>query len=154
MTTTPTHPRTSAPPRRLDSGATEFVTSLFTGLTLAGEAAADAPLDVGPRAAFQAALHGRTVLVDLRPAPARDAAGAIPTRLDPVLVGERDALAVVRRLAETSPLTLVSGDGEHARRVAARLRLLGLPWVDAVAGGIAGWRAAGLTVTLPSRPAA
>lgn len=131
---------------------TGLVTSLFTAL-VAGEAGAVAPLEVGARAAFQSALHARTTLVDLRPAPAREAAGSLPGRVAPVLADGPDALVVLRRLAESSALTLVSGDGEYARRVAAHLRGLGLPWVDAVAGGFAGWRAAGLSVA-PDRSAA
>lgn len=126
----------------LTADTTTLVTSLFSGTS--------APIDptdvtVSARAAFQDALYDRTILVDLRPSPARAVAGELPARLGAIVLDGDTArgLRDISRLAGETSVTLVSSDGLHAHRVAALLRRSGL-WVSAVTGGFTGWRAAGL----------
>jgi hypothetical protein len=85
--------------------------------------ASPAPSAITPRAAFQAALHGRASILDLRSGSERALQGELPAYLS-------------------------SGGAEGHRRVIAltgddRLAL-GLP---AIVGGFAGWVAAGLPVS-------
>ncbi|MDO5626815.1 MAG: hypothetical protein Q4G43_00710 [Mobilicoccus sp.] len=135
MTTTATPPHAAAAID--DATVTALLTSLFAGPTLRGENVTTA------RAAFQDALYERSVVIDLRPAPARAVDGSLG--VDAVVVDDpRDALAVVQRVAQHSAVVLVSSDGVFAARIAAHLRMLGLPWVDAVDGGFHAWRSAGL----------
>jgi rhodanese-related sulfurtransferase len=94
---------------------------------------------VSPRAAYQAALYGRAVLVDLRSRRARDRDGDLPDRLA-VAVVDRLELGLWLRESLASRVLLLDDDGARAGRLAAG----GDPRVAAVEGGFAGWRAAGL----------
>ena len=138
---TATAPDTTAP--AVDHATvTALLTSLFAGTTLKGAGTTSA------RAAYQDALYGRAVIVDLRPTPARLADGDLgvdTVLLDPAHPAQ--GLSQVRRMAEDSAVVLVSTDGVLARRIADHLHSAGLPWVDAVDGGFAAWRAAGLPIT-------
>ncbi|WP_052466553.1 rhodanese-like domain-containing protein [Mobilicoccus massiliensis] len=127
-----------------DATVTALLTSLFAGPRTT-------PADVtSPRAAYQDALYGRAVLVDLRPCAARRAGGGLGLGAVALDSDHGDALIRVQRLAETSPVVLVSTDGTLAARIAAHLRSLGLAWVDAVDGGFVAWQHAGLPVVAAS----
>lgn len=79
-----------------------------------------------PRAAFQAALHGRASILDLRSGVERARDGDLPAYLS------------------------VGGDHGHHEVIALAGHdglALGLP---TIVGGFAGWRAAGMPVTQPS----
>ncbi|MFV0251810.1 MAG: rhodanese-like domain-containing protein [Beutenbergiaceae bacterium] len=98
------------------------------------------PGGFSPRAAYQAALYGRVIVVDLRTPAQRSRDGELPARLQPVLV---DPLELAAWLHESlAPLiVLLDDDGDRAARLAAGDRRVG-----AVRGGFAGWREAGLPV--------
>ncbi len=77
-------------------------------------------VELSPRAAFQAALHGRVSILDLRTRDERSREGDLPAYLSRgTSTGHREVVA------------LVGGDG----------LTLGLPVID---GGFAAWRAAGM----------
>jgi hypothetical protein len=93
---------------------------------------------VSPRAAYQAALYDRAVIVDLRDERRRRVEGALPAELSSAVVGRRELTVWLRESLATRVL-LLDDDGALARQgnpVA--------PQVAAVAGGFDGWRAAGL----------
>lgn len=135
---------TTAPASALPDSAsvTALLTSLFAGTRLAMSQDA-----TSARAAYQDALYGRCVLVDLRPPAARLAAGDLDVGAVTFSADHGSAISAVRHLAENGPVALVSSDGVLAARVAQNLRALGLTWVDAVAGGFDAWRSAGLPIT-------
>lgn len=94
---------------------------------------------VSPRAAYQAALYGRSVLVDLRAARRRDRDGGLPTEVTAVVV-DRLELGVWLRESLASRIVLLDDDGARAGRLARGED----PRVTSVEGGFAGWLAAGL----------
>ncbi|WP_420114121.1 rhodanese-like domain-containing protein [Pseudactinotalea sp.] len=94
---------------------------------------------VSPRAAYQAALYGRAVLVDLRTARRRDRDGDLPPEVATVVV-DRLELGVWLRESLASRVFLVDDDGARAGRLARG----GDPRVTSVEGGFTGWLAAGL----------
>lgn len=96
---------------------------------------------VSARAAYQAALYDRAVLVDLRSARRRAHDGELPAGLS-VAVVDRLELGVWLRESLTARVLLLDDDGDRAGRLAASAG----PRLAAVAGGFAGWRAAGLPV--------
>jgi rhodanese-related sulfurtransferase len=96
---------------------------------------------LSPRAAFQAALHGRALLVDLRSADARQRDGELPAYLlagDSEREGGRPAYRLSSRPAPAGTPAVIALD-EHGD----------LPHgTPHVAGGFRAWRAAGMpTVT-------
>jgi len=124
-----------------NAAVTALLTSLFAGTRLfTGDDITSA------RAAYQDALYGRAVLVDLRPAPARAADGELGLDAFTFDSDHGRPAAAVRRIAESTPVVLISSDGVLAARIAAQLRGLGLTWVNAVDGGFAAWRSAGLPI--------
>lgn len=100
-------------------------TALFSGSRASDQLSA---LRLTPRAAFQAALHGRASILDLRTGDERRREGELPAYLsDGAGEGHQEVIA------------LVGGDG----------LTLGLPTID---GGFAGWASAGMPVSrLPLR---
>ncbi len=115
-----------------------WVTRLFADSALASP---DPQAAISPAAAYQDALYERATLVDLRPGAVRDRQG-IPA--DPVAARPLDPAALsgyadLVRLAESSPVILLSADGSHAERIAAHLRSLGLGEVTALRGGFTAW---------------
>lgn len=140
MTAATLAPQTISP-EAAHASPTSLVTSLFSGTSTPPD---PADISVSPRAAFQDALYGRTILIDLRPTPVRAIEGSLPERLGPlVLNGATAGLRDIARLAVETSVTLVSSDGLRAARLADLLNRSGL-WANAVAGGAAGWRSAGL----------
>lgn len=147
MTATTLAPAPSTP-EATPTSATSLVTSLFSGASTSQD---PADTRVSPRAAFQDALYGRTILIDLRPSALRAAEGNLPERLGPLVLNGATGggLRDIARLAVETSVTLVSSDGLRAQRMADLLNRSGL-WANAVSGGIVGWRSAGL----PLAPAA
>lgn len=94
---------------------------------------------VSPRAAYQAALYGRAVLVDLRTARRRDRDGDLPAEVASAVV-DRLELGVWLRESLASRIFLVDDDGARAGRLAGGSDAR----VTSVDGGFAGWLAAGL----------
>lgn len=124
-----------------DAHLTALVTSLFsTGLRPRG---AEATSGASPRAAFQDALYGRAVLVDIRPGSVRALRGA-PDAPHRAIEATGAGLSQILTLGEQYPVLLLSADGTSARHIASLLRESGLAWVDSVDGGFAAWERAGL----------
>lgn len=110
---------------------------------------------VSARAAYQEVLHGRAVLVDIRPAAQRAAEGEVAARLGPLVV-ERNVLEWrfdprhEARLAvagfETRVLLLCQ-EGYTSSLAADALLRLGVRRATDVVGGFRAWREAGLPVS-------
>lgn len=98
------------------------------------------PHTVSPRAAYQAALYGRAVIVDLRSARSRERGGELPTELT-VAVVDRLELGLWLRESLASRVLLLD-DGARAGRLVAT----GEARLAVVDGGFAGWLSAGLPV--------
>ena len=94
---------------------------------------------LSPRAAYQAALYGRAVVVDLRSAGRRERDGDLPDEITTAVV---DRLELGRWLHESlaSRVLLLDHDGARAGRLARGSD----PRVASVEGGFAAWVAAGL----------
>jgi hypothetical protein len=94
---------------------------------------------LSPRAAYQEALYGRAVVVDLRSARRRARDGDLPAEITSAVV---DRLELGRWLRESlaSRVLLLDDDGARAGGLAGGSD----PRVTSVDGGFAGWVAAGL----------
>lgn len=90
-----------------------------------------------PRAAYQSALYGRAVIVDLRSDRVRDRDGHLPADLEVAIVGRLELGVWLRESLATRVLVL-DEDGDRAARLARGES------VAAVEGGFAAWVAAGL----------
>jgi rhodanese-related sulfurtransferase len=107
---------------------------------------------ISPRAAYQLVLHGRAVLVDIRPEAQRRAEGEVDPALRPVVI-ERNVLEwrldprSTARLPwasyETRVLVLCQ-EGYASSLAAATLVRLGLTGASDVVGGLRAWIEAGL----------
>ena len=115
---------------------------------------------VSPRAAYQLVLHGRAVLVDIRPEAQRRAEGEVDPALRPVVI-ERNVLewrldprssARLRWTSFETPVLVLCQEGYASSLAAASLVRLGLTRATDVVGGLRAWREAGLP--LASRTAA
>jgi len=109
---------------------------------------------VSARAAYQAVLHGRAVLVDIRPEAQRRAEGEVHPDLGPVVI-ERNVLewrldprspARLPWVHEGTRVVVLCQEGYASSLAAASLARLGLADATDVDGGLAAWRAAGLPV--------
>lgn len=107
---------------------------------------------VSPRAAYQDVLHGRAVLVDIRPDAQRRAEGEVHPDLHPVVV-ERNVLEWrldprgAHRLpwvSDRSAVLVLCQEGYASSLAAASLARLGLRRASDVVGGLKAWREAGL----------
>ena len=107
---------------------------------------------ISVRAAYQLVLHGRAVLVDIRPEAQRRVEGEVHPSLRPVLV-ERNVLEWRLDPRSTARLPWVTGEsrvlvlcqeGYASSLAAATLVRLGLPLATDVVGGLRAWREAGL----------
>ncbi|MGC0274052.1 rhodanese-like domain-containing protein [Pseudactinotalea sp. Z1739] len=123
---------------------------LFAARTGPARGAQAAPEAITPRAAYQDALHGRAVLVDIRPAwhRARDGqlTGSAPSGVTPEVVQIEAHLLItwLVRHREGGGAILVSTDGVEAAALAQALGEVDLARPAFLAGGFEEWRAAGL----------
>lgn len=93
---------------------------------------------VSPRAAYQASLYGRAVLVDVRSAWVRARQGELPADLAAAVVG-RDELTRWLRESLAARVHVLDGGASHGVDLA-----VGDARVSTVDGGFAAWLAAGL----------
>lgn len=107
---------------------------------------------VSARAAYQWVLHGRAVIVDIRPAAQRAAEGEVHPDLRPVVI-ERNVLewrldpSSAARLAWVTPdsrVVVLCQEGYASSLAAATLGRMGLRRATDVIGGLRAWREAGL----------
>ena len=107
---------------------------------------------VSARAAFQEALYGRALLVDIRPAAQRAAEGGVAAHLAPLLV-ERNVLEWrfdprhAARLPEAgyeARVIVLCQEGYTSSLAADALLRLGVLRATDVVGGFRAWREAGL----------
>jgi rhodanese-related sulfurtransferase len=107
---------------------------------------------ISPRAAYQLLLHGRAVLVDIRPDAQRRAEGEVDPALGPVVV-ERNVLewrldprssARLPWTAYDARVLVLCQEGYASSLAAASLVRLGLYRATDVVGGLRAWREAGL----------
>ncbi len=106
---------------------------------------------ISPRAAYQLVLHGRAVLVDIRPEAQRHAEGEVHPDLGPVLL-ERNVLewrldprssARLPWVTEETRVLVLCQEGYASSLAAATLVRLGIAASDVI-GGLRAWREAGL----------
>jgi rhodanese-related sulfurtransferase len=109
---------------------------------------------VSPRAAYQELLHGRAVLVDIRPAAQRAQEGEVATLLRPLVV-ERNVLEWRFDPRHEARLPVASADlrvlvlcqeGYTSSLAADALLRIGVRRATDVVGGFRAWREAGLPV--------
>ncbi|MBK7722609.1 MAG: hypothetical protein IPI32_10430 [Austwickia sp.] len=130
---------------RSHADPTALVTALFSGGTPVRREG------VSPAGAFQDALYGRSVLVDVRGLAERLRTGQV----DPQLFGEMIELGEVPDPLTAAyqatldhpgvPAHVLADDDSTARRIVTRLAWLGVPATHVV-GGFPAWEAAGLPV--------
>jgi rhodanese-related sulfurtransferase len=118
----------------------QLVTRLFShgGAELCSER-------ISPRAAYQEALYGRSLLLDIRTGGTRAREGAICGSLSPVTI---DGTFPAHHLAGER-IVLLAGDVVTATAVRELLTRAGAASVAVIVGGYAGWAAAGLPIALP-----
>ena len=107
---------------------------------------------ISPRAAYQLVLHGRAVIVDIRPEAQRRAEGEVDPALGPVVI-ERNVLewrldprsgARLSWASYEARVLVLCQEGYASSLAAASLVRLGLSGATDVVGGLRAWREAGL----------
>ncbi len=98
------------------------------------------------RAAYQEVLHGRAVLVDIRPAAERAAQGDVAPHLG-VLVADPRELSWRFDPGHDRRVLVLCAAGRTSPEAAQVLRGLGVSRATHVAGGLQAWREAGLPTT-------
>jgi rhodanese-related sulfurtransferase len=110
---------------------------------------------VSARAAYQEALYGRAVLVDIRPAAQRTLEGEVAAHLSPLVV-ERNVLewrfdprhpARLEWAGFDTRVIVLCEEGYRSSLAADALLRLGVRRATDVVGGFRAWREAGLPVT-------
>lgn len=141
--TTGTTTALAEPPASDASEMTALVTGLFTGgLAIRREG-------VSPAGAFQDALYGRSVLIDVRPLAERLRNGHVDPRLFGQVVpcgDDPDPLTAAYQATLDHPgvpAHILAADDATARRIVTRLRWFAVA-AEHVEGGFAAWRSAGL----------
>ena len=112
---------------------------------------------ISARAAYQLALFGRGVIVDIRAGADRRAEGAVHARLNPLVVPQGQVrrwmaqpwFAALAGLRPDTRLILLTQDGSASAEVAATLRTAGFVQATDVVDGFRGWCAAGLPTDGP-----
>lgn len=139
--------------RLFSDGTTGAATTASTASEwAAGAASTGGPAPaVSARAAFQDMLHGRAVLLDLRPATDRAAEGEVAAHLGPLVVADPDrpwgvaAAGAARALAAVPDRqVVVLGRSAEALLDAESLSQLGHRRVAVIRGGFRAWHEAGL----------
>ena len=140
---TPAHPA-ARPVATATSFPGAAVPPVSTATAAATSSAGSSTLSA--RAAYQHALYGRTVLVDLRTADVRRVEGDLDPALTPVPVPPRDLITWLVQRGSDRDIVLVSEDGAEAAAVAEALAEVSLAQLGHVTGGFAAWRDAGLPI--------
>lgn len=113
---------------------------------------------ISARAAYQLALFGRGVIVDIRAGAERRAEGAVHARLSPLAVPQGQVrrwmaqpwFATRAGLRPDTRLIVLTQDGSASAEVAQALRTAGFAQATDIVDGFRGWCAAGLpTAVLP-----
>ncbi|HLS15562.1 MAG TPA: rhodanese-like domain-containing protein [Beutenbergiaceae bacterium] len=99
---------------------------------------------ISARAAYQRALYGRAVLVDLRTDDQRRSHGRFGPALTAVTVPPRALVTWLVRRNTTGDVIVISQDGTQADDVTEALADVSLAQLTYVPGGVAAWRSAGL----------
>lgn len=99
---------------------------------------------ISARAAYQRALYGRAVLVDLRTDDQRRSHGRLGPGLTTVTVPPRALVTWLVQRDTARDVVLISQDGAEAGDVAEALADVSLAQLTYVPGGVAAWRSAGL----------
>ncbi|WP_366521092.1 rhodanese-like domain-containing protein [Lapillicoccus sp.] len=140
-------PATTAPPGVVAPGDAVSVEDLVVEARTTYER-------VSARAAYQWALYGRAVIVDIRPAAQRAAEGEVHPDLRPVVI-ERNVLewrldptseARLDWVTPDSRVVVLCQEGYASSLAAASLSRIGLRRATDVIGGLRAWREAGLPV--------
>lgn len=148
------HAATRTPPRVVEPAGSRFEEVWFDGVD---DMLADARARLqrlSPRAAYQAVLWGRAVLVDVRPVAQRREQGEVDPRLRPLLVERVDLEWRLdprspSRIADASydlPVVVVDAEGTTSSLAADALQRLGLTGATDVVGGFSAWRRQGMPV--------
>lgn len=109
---------------------------------------------LSPRAAFQAALWGTALIVDVRPAAQRAEDGEIDPRLDPLVIERVDlewrldprSAARIRQASYDLAVIVVDAEGTTSSLAAESLQRLGVHAATDVVGGFSAWRRHGMPV--------
>lgn len=109
---------------------------------------------LSPRAAYQAVLWGRALLVDVRPAAQRRAEGEIDPRLGAVVLERVDlewrldprSPSRIEQAAYDLPVIVLDAEGTTSSLAADSLQRLGLTEATDVVGGFSAWRRQGMPV--------
>ncbi|QOR71982.1 hypothetical protein IM660_06980 [Ruania alkalisoli] len=96
---------------------------------------------ISVRAAYQAALYERALLVDLRD---QHANGEVPPDLAAAVLAPQELLGHLLNSTDPRPVILLSDDGQLAQETAEALAELELARVSYAVGGFLGWLRAGL----------
>lgn len=116
---------------------------------------------ISVRAAYQEVLHGRALLVDIRPAAQRAAEGEVAAHLSPLVV-ERNVLewrfdprheARLSQAGWETRVLVLCQEGFTSSLAADALLRLGVSRSTDVVGGFKAWREAGLPVQPGEQPA-
>lgn len=122
-----------------------YQTGLFTAVTTPPSSPAAATTRISARRAFQHALHGYAMLIDIRPQWVREQAGVLDPELATLTVDVSDLGWLSRSLGGLPPI-LICQNGNASVRLAAALQRTGVSEVSDVIGGFGAWQAAGLPV--------
>lgn len=109
---------------------------------------------LSPRAAFQAALWGTVVIVDVRPAAQRATDGEVDPRLQPLVIERIDlewrldprSAARIPQADYDLPVVVLDAEGTTSSLAAESLQRLGLRAATDVIGGFGAWLRHGMPV--------
>lgn len=137
-----------------------WVTSLFASRPAQPPSSSAAGDAVSARSAFQAVVHGRATLLDVRTAEAVASQGRVHPDLFPLALrmatGRGSGLSVQPAAIPGPgvPLIVMADDDQTARRVSVALRHLTARKVVVLRGGFEAWHADGLPRVDPATNAA
>ena len=143
---------------RLFSGGRGWAAPVYDGVDDQLRDARSRLARVSPRAAYQEALYGRAVLVDIRPAAQRAIEGRVAEHLAPLVV-ERNVLewrfdprseSRLQMAGFDTRVIVLCQEGYTSSLAADSLLRLGIRRATDIVGGFRAWREAGLP-TAPHR---